>query len=63
MIGVWLAFLDFCLSLSVGPNSRHKLRETNGLHSTLIRPAIYWGKRSFGGGTLDSHDLLHGLKV
>ena len=30
-----------------------------GFHSPLIRPAIYWGKRSFGGGTLDSHDNSH----
>ena len=28
-----------------------------GFHSSLIRPAIYWGGGSFGGGTLDSHDL------
>ena len=27
-----------------------------GFHSPLIRPAIYWGGGSFGGGTLDSHD-------
>ena len=26
------------------------------VNSPLIRPAIYSGKRSFGGGTLDSHD-------
>ena len=25
-------------------------------YSPLIRPAISWGKRSFGGGTLDSHE-------
>ena len=27
-----------------------------GFHSPLIRPAISWGG-SFGGGTLDSHDI------
>ena len=27
-------------------------------HSPLIRPAIYWGKRGFGGGTLDSHEKM-----
>ena len=26
------------------------------INSPLIRPAISWGKRSFGGGTLRSHD-------
>ena len=29
-----------------------------GFHSPLIRPAIYWGG-SFGGGTLDSHDVWY----
>ena len=27
------------------------------VYSPLIRPAIYWGKRGIGGGTLDSHDI------
>ena len=27
-----------------------------GFHSPLMMPAISWGKRSFGGGSLDSHD-------
>ena len=28
------------------------------VNSPLIRPAIYWGKRGIGGGTLDSHDIV-----
>ena len=40
-----------------GPNSRpFFFGKPMGFHSPLIRPAIYWGGGSFGGGTLDSHD-------
>ena len=59
VIGVWLAFLDFCLFLFVGPNSRALLRETNGLHSPLIRPAMYWGKRSFGGNVSPEIPMIY----
>ena len=33
-------------------NLRALLRETNGFHNPLIRPAISWGKRGIGGSPL-----------